>query len=381
MSVNRPASQIDRIVKGAPPPNVSADQVAQSARRYSSASASSTTSSIPPHSVALPAPTSVHDPLSNLPSSPECIYQNLLILEASLRAQYLSLRARLRLYLVLMTALAAWLITFTYLLFLRPREDGKGAGGSPYWVVDMAERLGWVGGVVTAGLVWGTGMWDRGVRWPRRWVAITNRGLRGFNLKLVIIRKSWWHELFAYLLFNDLLSGKVRGMNFELVPKDIERSHANNEKDLSRLWERSRRELWVEEDIAPGGDAVKLLLLPKPFSPDFREDWDTHRATYWEKENERRAHLRSIVKQRKRQLARQEGGLLWWTGWRGWQKTFHSTSPPDLEKPAAPHSSHGRKHRRESIYRENSGSQPNSRSSTPDPRKKMRKGTITLPPL
>lgn len=363
------SSQIDRIVKGAPPPNVSPDQVAQSARR--SSVASSTTSTIPP----TPVVPSVHDPLSSLPSSPECIYQNLLILEASLRAQYLSLKARLRLYLILMAALTAWLTTFTYLLFLRPREDGKGAGGSPYWVVDMAEKLGWTGGVVTAGLVWATGMWDRGVRWPRRWVSTTNRGLRVFNLKIVVIRRSWWHELLAYLLFQDLLSGKVRGMTFELIPRDIEKSHANNDKDLARLWERSRRELWVEEDIAPGGDAVKLLLLPKPFSPDFREDWDTHRAAYWEKENDRRALLRKIIKDRNKQVAKQEGGWLWWTGWRGW-KSFRRAPPVQPEKLPV-HTQLRREKRRGSTFRDSS-SQPSSRSSTPDPRRKTRKGTISL---
>ena len=364
-------SQIDRIVKGAPPPNVSAEQVAQSARRSSTVS---NASSLTPSQSIL---TAINDPLSSLPSSPECIYQNLLILEASLRAQYLSLRARLRLYLILMAALAAWVLTFTYLLFLRPREDGKGAGGSPYWVVDMAEKTGWVGGVVTVGLVWATGMWDRGVRWPRRWVNITNRGLRGFNLKLVVIRGHWWQELLTYLAVAHLLSGKVRGMRFEYLPKDIEKSPADKEKDRAQLWDRGGREGWIEEDVAPGGDFVKLLLLPKPFSPDFREDWDTFRTAYWDKENDRRAQLRKILKQRNNQIAKQQGGWLWWTGWRGWN-TFRRAKRPDIEKRPTiirERGSNGplrREKRRESILRENSlressHSRSSSRSSTPDP--------------
>lgn len=218
----------------------------------------------------------------------------------------------------------------------------------------MAEKLGWVGGVVTAGLVWATGMWDRGVRWPRRWVSVTNRGLRGFNLKLVVIRKHWWQELFSYLSVLDLLSGRVRGMRFETLPKDIEK-HASVEragdKERARLWETGGRDGWVEEDVAPGGDSVKLLLLPKPFSPDFRADWETHRTTYWEKENERRKLLRGIVRLRARQLARLEGGWLWWTGWRG-RNTFSLARPtisssssgsskkPDLVRSRASHGSH-----------------------------------------
>ena len=363
-------SQLDRIVKGAPPPNVSAEQVAQSARR--SSTASSTTAAVPvSQGRALPS-AAVKDPLSNLPSSPECIYQNLLILEASLRAQYLSLRTRLTLYLILMAALATWVSTFTYLLFLRPREDGKGAGGSPYWVVDMAEKTGWVGGVVTVGLVWATGMWDRGVRWPRRWINITNRGLRPFNLKLVVIRRHWWQQAFDCLAIAHLLSGKVRGMTFEYLPKDIEKSPLDKDKDRAKLWDHGGREGWIEEDIAPGGDSVKLLLLPKPFSPDFREDWDTFRTNYWDKENDRRKILRYIVKQRHRQMAKQQGGWLWWSGWRGWN-TFRRLKRPNIEKRPSIMRDGGsngllrRDRRRESILRESSLSPSSSRSSTPDP--------------
>jgi len=325
------------MVKGAPPPNVSPEQVASAARRSSYSSDNDSITAPTP-----PAPShSSADPLTNLPSSPAQIHLNLLILESSLRAQYLCLRARLRLYLVLMAALAAWILTFTYLLFLRPREDGKGTGGSVYWVLDMAERLGWVGGMVTGGLVWATGMWDRGVRWPRRWVGTTNRGLRAFNLKLVVIRGPWWREAFTHLALRAPLGlwGEARGMRFQVLPRDIEKTEKERGGSSSRLWEHGGRDGFIEEDVAFGGDAVKLLLLPKPFSPDFREDWDNYRAAYWEKENERRALLRAIIKTRNRDLARRHGGYLWWTGWRGWKHATSSSSsssrtaaPPSLRE-------------------------------------------------
>ena len=101
----------------------------------------------------------------------------MLILESSLRLQYLSLRARLRLHLLLLSMLSAWIALFTYLLFFRPREDGSGVGGSVYWVIETTEKMGWCGGVVTLCLFWGTGMYERGVRWPRKFVGTTNRGL------------------------------------------------------------------------------------------------------------------------------------------------------------------------------------------------------------
>jgi len=367
-------STLDRIVKGAPPPDVSLDQVAQSARRESTTNLSHTRSRRDSITAPRPQSSSQSDPLNNLPSSPEQIKLNLLILESSLRAQYLCLHARLRLYLVLLAALTLWISTFTYLLFLRPREDGKGTGGSPYWVVDIAERLGWVGGLVTAGLLWGTGMWDRGIRWPRKWVNITNRGLRGFNLKLVVIRGPWWKEALGYLALLDPYGwwGHVKGMRFEFMPKDIEKSTLEN-KDKVGLWETGGRHGWIEEDVAPGGDVIKLLLLPKPFSPDFREDWDTYRHNYWEKENERRSQLRAIIKTRQKQLAKQEGGWLWWTGWRGWTRLRHPTRPNHdqlnrmqrealREKQSLSHIRE-KKTRSSSILREGSHSRSSSRGS------------------
>ncbi|KAI7700226.1 hypothetical protein KC353_g16010, partial [Hortaea werneckii] len=127
-------SKLDQIVKGQPPPNVSPDQVAQTAK--SSAPAPSITAPhLPPANTHQSSP-AAYDPRDSLPSSPPQIYLNLLILESSLRLQYLSLRARLRLHLLLFGALLSWVALFTYLLFFRPREDGSGVGGSVYWVVE-----------------------------------------------------------------------------------------------------------------------------------------------------------------------------------------------------------------------------------------------------
>src|SRR4051794_9722063 len=82
-------SRLDQVVKGAPPPTAK-----------------------PPPTTPLPLTSAkdtytASDPLSNLPSSPPQIYLNLLILEASLRSQYLHLlsRRRLNTFFVLVLAL------------------------------------------------------------------------------------------------------------------------------------------------------------------------------------------------------------------------------------------------------------------------------------
>ncbi|CAD6505868.1 BgTH12-06800 [Blumeria graminis f. sp. triticale] len=132
--------------------------------------------------------------LSPTHTSPPQIYLNLLILEASLRAQWLQLRTRRRQHTFFLALLAFWIAYFGYALFLAPREDGSGVGGSIYWVIDVGEKICLIGGIITGILVWGTGQWERGIKWPRRWVYNTNRGLREFNCKVVIIKQSWWSE-------------------------------------------------------------------------------------------------------------------------------------------------------------------------------------------
>ena len=265
------------------------------------------------------------DPLSHTPSSPSMIYLNLLILEASLRAQYLELRARRRHHTFFLSLLSLWTAFFGYALFFAPREDGSGVGGSVYWVVETTEHMCFLGGVVTGLLVWATGIWERGVRWPRRWFAVSNRGLRGFNCKLVVMKRPWWKEALgsaAWFLTYGLFSNN--GSSYRWVDPGLLRE-VDRELNLSREshpavhvtnWDEEKG--GHDEDLAPGGDYVKLLLLAKPFSPAFRENWELYRAEYWEKENERRALLRARVKDRDRKLGRQGGGGGWfpWLPWR-----------------------------------------------------------------
>ncbi|KAF2860504.1 hypothetical protein K470DRAFT_199788, partial [Piedraia hortae CBS 480.64] len=228
--------------------------------------------------------------IDSAPCSPTQTYLNLLILESSLRAQYIALRARLRLHLFLLVALWAWVAGFTYLLFFRPREDGSGAGGSIYWMLESFEKLSWCGGVVTLGLFYGTGMYDRGVRWPRKLVPTANRGLRVLNLKVVIVKEPWWH-IFRYF--------RNERICYRLTPRDI------LDASSGTGWNgHAARHGLVDEDVAPAGDLVKVLLLPKPFTPNFREGWETYRLEYWEKENARRAELRQALQQRQREVAR-----------------------------------------------------------------------------
>ncbi|KAL7789020.1 Spo7 domain-containing protein [Trichoderma ceciliae] len=308
------------------------------------------------------------DPLHHTPSSPSMIYLNLLILEASLRAQFLELRARKRHHTFFLAILTLWVTFFGYKLYFAPREDGRGVGGSIYWAVEGAQKVCFMGGIITAGLVWATGIWDRGIRWPRRWFAISNRGLRGFNCKLVIIRRTWWAEALStigffltYGLFSHTASSSYDLVQPHLLRQVEKELQLTTDNHPTLVLPPDDDELdGHEEDLAPGGDYVKLLLLPKPFSPTFRENWELYRIEYWERENERRRLLRQKVKEHNKRVAKDQYGWLWWLPWR------QNPQPlPRREPQKMPHhrlASAERKRRSSSVRRSSVSS---SRSQTP----------------
>ncbi|KNG49922.1 alpha beta-hydrolase [Stemphylium lycopersici] len=378
---------LDQMVKGAPPPNTNVNKVAESVDRDPPPYSASILADSPHDAndrlptIKTPRPPVISDPTSLLPSSPPQIYLNLLILEASLRSQYLTLRARRRQNTFVLTLLAVWIGFCFYLLWLRPREDGKGIGGSQYWLLDMLQKVGFITGVVTALLFWATGQWERGVRWPRRWIGVANRGLRGMNAKIVVIRGPWWRELVEWAHFvvpfsGGLWGGEQGGSSYHFINVAQENKYAlDGGRPRHRIVEDGKE--YAEEDIAPGGDYIKLLLLPKPFTPDFRQEWEVYRNEYWATENERRAELRKRVRARQREIAREEGGWLWWTGWRGWKRARGlSGRSADVEKSGHHHShslshSGSRKRRLSTLQagrgREGSHSRSSSRSTTPTP--------------
>jgi hypothetical protein len=376
---------LDQMVKGAPPPTTNIHKLAESVERDPPPYSASILAHGPHDAndrlpaIKTPRPPVISDPTALLPSSPPQIYLNLLILEASLRSQYLTLRARRRQNTFVLTLLAVWIGFCFYLLWLRPREDGKGIGGSQYWLLDMLQKVGFITGVVTALLFWATGQWERGVRWPRRWIGVANRGLRGMNAKIVVIRGPWWRELVEWARFvvpfsGGLWGGETGGSSYHFINVAQENKHAlDGGRPRHRIVEDGKE--YAEEDIAPGGDYIKLLLLPKPFTPDFRQEWEVYRNEYWATENERRAELRKRVRARQREIAREEGGWLWWTGWRGWKRARGlSGRGADVEKSGHAHtrtlSHNGSRKRRPSTLqpgrvRERSHSRSSSRSITP----------------
>lgn len=120
----------------------------------------------------------------------------------------------------------------------------------------------------------------------------------------------------------------------------------------------------VEEDLSPGGDYIRLLLLPKSFSPEFRENWDNYRTEFWEKENERRSQLRIKLRERENRFAQTEGWLgRLGLGWRASQRRRLVAATP--HRPIEPEFKHRLGHgRHQSISKERAPSRRATRSGS-----------------
>jgi len=266
--------------------------------------------SAPPSTAGAPKPPPLppSNPLDTAPSSPSQIYLNLLILEASLRSQYLIHLARRRKFTFFVVILFVWILFFSYRIFI--------LGGSPYYYVSLLERLGFGGGVVTGVLYYATGLYHKTIIEPRRFVFMANRGLRGFNVKLVKIPLStrgwisWWWAWYTYRPPHSLRHfsrGKRRQSTSTRRPTTPIPVHTHapslSSATLHRPLSTHREEEEEEEEIEeylPGGLHLKLVILPKGFSPDFREGWELYRSEYWERENENRIVLRQELERRRK---------------------------------------------------------------------------------
>jgi hypothetical protein len=246
-------------------------------------------------------PLAPSNPLEIAPASPSQVYLNLLILEASLRSQYLNHLGRRRKFTFFLIVLFLWTALFCYRFVV--------LGGSPYYYVSHLEKLGLGGGAVTGVLYYATGLYHTTIVEPRRFVAIANRGLRGFNVKLVKVPLTyrqwicWWWGWYTSRIPSQHTASSARHRpssnsrrSTPPIPSHTPAPSLSSiaVQGLPDLHEENDDEDEVEEYLS-GGLHLKLVILPKGFSPDFREGWELYRTEYWEKENEaRKARRRTL---------------------------------------------------------------------------------------
>lgn len=196
-------------------------------RRRSSAAASSTHSRSSSASSILS-----HEPPS--PSHPANVFRNLLIMEESLRVEYVQIRYTRRKYTLFVVLLIASTLYFAYTVFIDP---------SIYRVIHFFNRLFLMISLVTIVLFYISGSYTKTLVHSRKFIHNTNKGLREFNVKLVKIPPAWMESLI-----------------------DV---------------------LWSPAYSNRPGRVVKIVLSPRAFNPDTVEGWEIYRQEYWNREYDR----------------------------------------------------------------------------------------------
>jgi len=327
-----PTSKLDQDIKGTPDPT---SVTAQNAASYVDTPSIQSTSKAPK---SLKAPAPPRNILDNHPTSPPTIYLNLLILEASLRQQYKKLHLRRRKYTFFLILLSLWTGVFFNAVYI--------VGPSPYSAVSTFQKLGLLGGIVTFLLFWMSGLYAKTMVWPRKFVANTNKGLRVFNVKLVVVRGSFWQRVAGWMevLVVRHPLGWQYALNWKRIPprpiapppklrrlssgssgSTFRRSSlagltgpgtpplpgvpplsaaaaaiAQKTRSITNSTDASQDELDLE-NLIPSRTHVKLVVMSKGFSADFREGWELYRTEYWNKENERRIKETEAIKTSLRQ--------------------------------------------------------------------------------
>ncbi|KAK9371089.1 Sporulation/nuclear morphology [Lipomyces kononenkoae] len=245
----------------------------------------------------------VSDPMDSIPSSPTQIYRNMLVLEESLRSQYIALRVRRYKYTLFCGLLVLWTVYFYYGVFI---------WCSVYAYVHLFHKLCLMIGIVTLSLFYLSGLYSKTMVYPRKFLSNTNKGLRQFNLKLVSTHSSTskaflgaTKRAFKIAFYRiwyrprppppshhaDSTSSQAHGAH---AHHHQQGSHRRRSSSNSSSTKPSSARLpyyhyYYYHHKPPGGDIVKLVMLPKAFSAEFRQGWEVYRQEYWEKENEKRA--------------------------------------------------------------------------------------------
>lgn len=171
---------------------------------------------------------------------PQQIFSTLMIMEESLRRQYVELAVSRRRHVLFFFGLVIAAVYYSYAVFVAP---------SMYWVLNVVDRLLVFTCYITLGLFYLTGLYRRAFVVAPRFVSDANKGLRLFNVKLVRVPPTWGEAII--------------------------------------------RATWSPVYARRPEDIVKLVLSTRAFSADTIEAWEVYRQEYFDKERERAQRRRA----------------------------------------------------------------------------------------
>lgn len=172
------------------------------------------------------------------PYSPESVYTNLIIVEHSLRSQFIELQKARRWGLVFFWSTILGAIYMTY--YNRYSSSGHRS-------LRLLCTFLTVAFYICIGLFFLTGMYTKTFKIAPRFLPETNKGMRTLNIKMVKTRSSYTEKLMRIL--NPVYSRTLSG-------------------------------------------PVKLVLSTREFTPAFIEEWELFREAYWTKQAKRNKLLK-----------------------------------------------------------------------------------------
>lgn len=209
---------------------------------------------------------------TSMPTSGK-VFRNLLILEESLRQQVIQQRAMRRKYLTFLSVLCSIMAALSHHLFIM---DNTSTG-----TLRVILQFCLLATITTLLLYHLSGEYQKTIVLPRKFLSLTNQGIRQLNVRLVKIKTP----------FVDKVTDFIREILLAIINFDMKIFHKLSPSSIQN--KNSRIEVFLvtcQSQCQPriGVTDVKLVLNARVFSTDIREGWEMYRSEFWINEGIRR---------------------------------------------------------------------------------------------
>lgn len=214
------------------------------------------------------------------------IFRNLLILEDNLRQQVVQQRNLRRKYLTFLAILCLMITSIGHHLIY-----GDVAGTRRVVLQFVLLAL-----LVTLMLYHLSGEYQKTIVLPRKFLSLTNKGLRQLNVRLVKIKTPWLDLVVDLMREVGLVGAELCLRSLHTVYPLTYLNRALRMERFLRLWQ-----LYCQPRV--GINDVKLILNSRAFNTDVREGWEVYRSEFWAHEGvRRRASVLAFTKEKKKKV-------------------------------------------------------------------------------
>ncbi|RCK54689.1 Sporulation-specific protein SPO7 [Candida viswanathii] len=209
---------------------------------------------------------------TSMPTSGK-VFRNLLILEESLRQQVIQQRAMRRKYLTFLSILCSIIAALSHHLFIMDN--------TPTGTLRVILQFCLVATITTLLLYHLSGEYQKTIVLPRKFLSLTNQGIRQLNVRLVKIKTPFVDKVTDFIreILLGIISFNLKVFH-KLSPNSIQNKNSKIEVFLVTCQSQCQPRIGVTD--------VKLVLNARMFSTDIREGWEMYRSEFWVNEGIRR---------------------------------------------------------------------------------------------